>query len=76
MLFSAKIIPEAKRNLVTALSPTRLKVEVKEEARGNLANIQAIALLADHFNLPKGKVKIIRGHHKPQKIVSINKEEK
>lgn len=72
MFFSVKIIPESKRNCVTTLTPTRLKVEVKEEAKNNQANKRAVLVIAEHFKVLSSKVRIVRGHHKPAKIVSID----
>jgi uncharacterized protein (TIGR00251 family) len=74
MLFSVKIVPGSKKNIVTSLTPTRLEVRVKEEAKDNRANEQAILLIADHFKVVSSKVRIVRGHHRPQKIVLIDEE--
>ena len=74
MLFSVKITPKSKKNSVTVVSRARLRLEVKEEAKDNKANNQAVLLTLKHFKVASSSVKIIRGHHRPQKIVSVDNE--
>lgn len=46
-------------------------VFVREKPEQNMANRKIIELIARHFSIPVSKVKIISGHHKPTKILSI-----
>ncbi|PIT91069.1 hypothetical protein COU17_02155 [Candidatus Kaiserbacteria bacterium CG10_big_fil_rev_8_21_14_0_10_49_17] len=48
-----------------------LKVSVKERAEKNMANRRMCELVAEHFHVSAGAVRIIAGHHHPRKIVSI-----
>lgn len=47
------------------------EVSVRELAERNLANRRIIELVARHFKLPVGKVRIISGHHSPSKILNV-----
>jgi len=46
-------------------------VAVKEKAEKNMANVRVRELIAEHYHIPLGAVKIITGHHFPKKIVSV-----
>ncbi len=47
-------------------------VSVKEKAERNMANIRVLELIAMYFEIPKNKVRIIKGHKHPSKIFSIS----
>jgi len=44
---------------------------VKAEAKRNEANKRVIFLVAKHFKIPSAKVRIIKGHKMPSKILEI-----
>ena len=48
------------------------EISVREAAERNLANGRVLELVARHFKLPVGKVRIISGHHSPSKILSVD----
>jgi uncharacterized protein YggU (UPF0235/DUF167 family) len=73
MLIHIKIFPESKEDSVVAKSDNSFIVKVREKAERNAANIKMRALLAEHFKVDLGRVKIITGHHAPSKIVEIKK---
>jgi uncharacterized protein YggU (UPF0235/DUF167 family) len=45
---------------------------VKAEAERNEANKRVISLVSRHFKIPSGKVKIVKGHKMPSKIINVN----
>lgn len=45
---------------------------VKEPAERNMANVRIRLLLAENYNVPLGKVRMITGHHSPTKIFTID----
>jgi uncharacterized protein YggU (UPF0235/DUF167 family) len=47
-------------------------VSVKEKAERNMANKRILALVAKHFKVPAGKVRMINGHQQPSKILSVD----
>jgi uncharacterized protein YggU (UPF0235/DUF167 family) len=71
MLIHIKIHPESKEDSVEMKSEYSLIVKVREKAEKNAANIKMRSLLAGHFAVDLGKVKIITGHHAPSKIIEI-----
>jgi uncharacterized protein (TIGR00251 family) len=71
MIYRVRVIPKASRNLVKE-DGANLKVYVHKPAQDGLANKQLLDLLADHFQVKKYAVKIIKGRNSRQKLVEIN----
>lgn len=72
MYISATVRTEAKREHLEQTKKGRLKIAVREAAERNQANRRVLELVAAHFGLPKGKVRIISGHTSTAKIFSID----
>lgn len=64
-----------KQESLEQLSETHFSVTVREEAERNQANRRIVELVAEHFGLAKGKVRIVNGHHSPSKLLSVSLEE-
>lgn len=71
MYIKIRVRAGAKEELFEQISEDHFKAAVREPAERNLANRRIIELVAQHFKLQTGKVKIINGHHSPSKILSI-----
>lgn len=52
----------------------RLVISVREPAERNLANKRVVLMVAEHFGVPPGKVRILTGHKSPQKMLEISDE--
>jgi uncharacterized protein YggU (UPF0235/DUF167 family) len=72
MLIKAKVKTGAKNDEIRQISPTHFEISVREKPENNLANQRVIALLAKHLHLPAAKVRIVKGHHRPSKILSLD----
>lgn len=72
MYVRVEVVAGAKREKLMARSPEHIEVAVTEPAERNLANRRVTALIAAHFKVPLGKVRIISGHHSPRKILSVD----
>ena len=72
MYIHAKVNTGAKKESFVEKSKDHFVVSVREPAERNLANKRIIELIAEHFNLSVGKIRIINGHHSPSKILSID----
>ena len=46
-------------------------ISVKEKAERNMANARVLELVAEHFKIPKNKVRIVNGHHHPSKLIIV-----
>lgn len=71
MHIKVRVRTGSKNDKVTELTPSEFKIEVREDPQDNQANDRVRALLANHFKIDAGKVHMIRGHHKPSKILEI-----
>lgn len=66
-----RVTPDAKKETFAQDKADHFTLSVKEPAEQNRANRRVIELIAGHFNIPKGKVRIISGHHSGSKILSV-----
>ncbi len=72
MYIKVRITPGAKKESFVAESPDHFRISVKEKAEMNQANRRLISMIALHFKVPAGKVRIVSGHHSPSKILSVD----
>ncbi len=71
MYIKVRVSASSKKESLEQLKTDSFKVSVKEPALRNLANTRVRELVASHFKIAVGKVKIISGHHSPSKILSV-----
>ncbi|MBU6371012.1 MAG: DUF167 domain-containing protein [Patescibacteria group bacterium] len=72
MLVKVKVSAGAKRETVAVKGPGSLAIAVREPAEENRANERVIALVRRHFGVYNGEVKIVKGQHSQNKIISIH----
>ena len=66
-----KVKAEAARERIVARKGV-LEIFVKEPAQGNMANRRVVQLVAKHMGTSPSCVKIVAGHHAPNKTLSVN----
>ena len=71
MYVKVRALAGAKKEVFTVESENKLKISVREKARGNMANKRICQLVAGHFGVDTSKVRIISGHHHPIKLISV-----
>ncbi len=71
MYIKVKVQAGSKTESFEKIIGDSFKIKVKEKAERNLANVRVKYLLARHFNLPENKIRLISGHHSPNKIFSV-----
>jgi len=64
----------AKKESIDKKSEDHFVISVKEKAERNMANEKIIELLAGYFKIPKGKIRIINGHHHPHKLLVVDND--
>jgi len=69
MIINIKVIPRAKRAIIKDGDP--LRIYVSQPPEDGRANEAVIKLLAEHFDVPKSKIKIIKGEKSREKIIEI-----
>ncbi|HPF31161.1 MAG TPA: DUF167 domain-containing protein [Candidatus Saccharibacteria bacterium] len=65
------IKPNSKKGPKIEEKADELVVHVREVAMGGQANEALVKLLSNYYDVPKSKIKIIRGHTSRHKIVEI-----
>ncbi len=74
MYIKVRVTAGARKEEFTKVRDDLYEVKVREKAERNMANTRVIQLVANHFSLPVGKVKILNGHQSPSKLLVINNE--
>ena len=72
MKISVSVVPNSKVSEVIEIDETSYKVRVDATAVEGKANKRLVELLAEHFNVPKSSVKILKGFKNRNKIVDID----
>jgi len=72
MYIKVKVSAGAGKESFEQISEDHFKVSVKEKAEANMANRRVIAMFAEHYGVPAGKVRLVSGHHSPGKILNID----
>ena len=66
-----KVTADAARESVSSKKGV-LHIFVKEPAQGNMANRRVVQLVAKHTGTSPSHVKIVAGHHAPNKTLAVN----
>ena len=74
MRITVKAKPMAFEDRVEKLPDGSFVVSVTEPPMDGRANRAIVALLADHFKIPKANVRIASGHASRQKMIEIDYE--
>jgi len=71
--FHIRVLPRSSRNeVVGEMSDGTLKVKLTAPPVDGKANEALIELLADHFDIAKSKIKILKGLTSKNKVIQIN----
>ncbi len=73
MLIKVKVFPNSNKQEILKKSEDSFEVKVKAEAKRGEANRETLEVLADYFNLPESRVRLIRGFKMRNKIFNIKK---
>ena len=71
MKISVKVKPNSKHGLVEPAGEKSYVVCVKEKAIEGRANNAVIKLLSEYFNIPKIKIRVVRGMRARNKIIEV-----
>jgi uncharacterized protein YggU (UPF0235/DUF167 family) len=72
MYIKVRVIAGAKREAFKSTKKNYFDISVKEPAQRNLANTRVRELIAGHFKVSLGKVRIVNGHHSPSKLLVVD----
>ena len=71
MYIHVAVTPSAKKEVFEQIKPSHFIIKVKERAIKNMANERVRTLIARHFKLSIGKVRVVSGHHSPSKLLIL-----
>ncbi len=71
MYIHVKVVAGAKKESLKKKSEDHFEISVKEKPERNQANTRMIALVAQHFKVPRTQVRIINGHKHPSKLLVV-----
>ena len=71
MLVKARVFPGSNKKGIIKKSENAFEIKVKERPAKGMANRAAIMALSSFFNVPPGKVKLVRGFKRANKIFKI-----
>lgn len=72
MLIRVRVKTKAKKESVRKLSEGQFEVSVREKPELNMANKRMLELVAEHLGLPASKLRLIKGQHRPSKLLSVS----
>ncbi len=72
MYIHVRVTAGAKKEQLRKTKKDHFEAVVTEKAERNMANRKVIALIACHYKVSIGKVRIVTGHHAPSKIVAVD----
>ncbi|MDD3098208.1 MAG: DUF167 domain-containing protein [Candidatus Pacebacteria bacterium] len=72
MLIKVKVFSNAKKQKLIKKSKDNFEIQVKSKPLQGQANKEAIKVLAEYFEVPKSKVRIINGFRHTNKIFSVS----
>ena len=71
MHIKVKVFTESNKEKLERISEDKFECYLKEKPQNNSANKKLLSVFAEYFGLPENKIKIVKGHHSPSKIISI-----
>ena len=71
MQVRVRVKASAKRETLEVLSDGRLEIAVTQKPAQGAANARVAELVARYYKVPKKKVRIVRGHATPSKILEV-----
>jgi uncharacterized protein len=71
MLIKVRAFPDSKEERIIKKNENSFDVFVEEVAERNMANKRIIEIIAEYFNVPQHKAKMIKGFKESSKIFDI-----
>lgn len=74
MRLTVRVTPRARQRRLEQAADGTWRASVPEPPEDGRANAAVIELLADHFDVPKRSLRIVRGHTGRQKVIEMSSE--
>jgi len=73
MFIKVRVIPNSRKKAIIKKAEDNFELKIKEKAIMGRANVAAIEALSDYFKVLKSKIRLVRGHHKKNKVFEVKK---
>ncbi len=70
-IIKVRAFPDAKKAHIEEIEPYVLRIFVREPAKNNLANRKIVSVVADFYQIPENKLRMITGHRGMSKMIEI-----
>ncbi len=74
MQVKVKVKTGVRKESMSVVNDSVFTIAIKEPAEENMANRRVKALLAEYFEVEPSKIRLIAGHHAPNKTYTVNVE--
>ena len=71
MLIQVYVTPNARKAAVVKVTENHFEVSVDARAVGGRANKRLLEILAEHFNIPKSRIIILKGTKSRNKTIQV-----
>ncbi len=71
MFIKIKLHPKSKKKHIEKIDEEKYEIWVKSKAEQNFANKEMLTDIAFFLKVDQKKIKIISGHHRPNKMLEI-----
>jgi len=71
MHIKVRVKTGAKNESIREVSEGKFEISVREKPEANMANERVVELVALYLKVPVKRVRIVKGHHHPSKILSV-----
>ncbi|WP_029523136.1 DUF167 domain-containing protein [Persephonella sp. KM09-Lau-8] len=71
MIIKVKVKPNAKKNEIKQIEENFYEIRVTVVPEKGKANKKVVELLSDYLNVPKSRIKLIRGETSREKVFEI-----
>ena len=71
MHIKVRVKTGAKNESIREVSEGKFEIAVREKPEANMANERVVELVALYLKVPVKRVRIVKGHHHPSKILSV-----
>lgn len=72
MLIHVYATPNAREARVRQTAEASFEVRVDEKATGGRANKRLVEILSEHFEVPRSRIRIVKGVKSREKTVEVN----
>jgi uncharacterized protein len=72
MRITVYVTPNAREASMVKVSEDYFEVRVNERAMGGRANKRLLEILAEHFNIPKSRITILKGPKTRNKTIQVD----